>query len=120
MCILMPLGQVTLLTVVLLQVTVFFLDPLLLPGNPRSKQPYLVLVLKPNFGLLLLPLLKSFGCASYWLILVFFVTLLHLYYVITLSAIQISHDPVKHELTKHIGVDASFTRSHCQQKSIDL
>jgi hypothetical protein len=30
------------------------------------------------------------------------------------SAIQIAHDPVKHELTKHIGVDASFTRSHCQ------
>jgi hypothetical protein len=30
-----------------------------------------------------------------------------------LSAIQIAHDPVKHELTKHIGVDASFTRSHC-------
>jgi hypothetical protein len=37
-----------------------------------------------------------------------------------LSAIQIAHDPVKHELTKHIGVDASFTRSHCQQKTIDL
>jgi hypothetical protein len=31
-----------------------------------------------------------------------------------LSAIHISHDPVKHELTKHIGVDASFTRSHYQ------
>jgi hypothetical protein len=27
---------------------------------------------------------------------------------------------VKHELTKHIGVDASFTRSHCQQSTIDL
>jgi hypothetical protein len=64
-------------------VTVFFLDPLLLPGNPRSKRPYLVLVLKPNFGLLLLPLLKLFGWAGYWLILVFLVTLLHLYYVIT-------------------------------------
>jgi hypothetical protein len=37
-----------------------------------------------------------------------------------MSAIQISHDPVKHELTKHIGVDASFTRSQCQQKTIDL
>jgi hypothetical protein len=35
-------------------------------------------------------------------------------------AIQISHDPMKHELTKHIGVDASFTRSHCHQKTIDL
>jgi hypothetical protein len=37
-----------------------------------------------------------------------------------LSAIQIAHDLVKHELTKHIGVDASFTRFHCQQKTIDL
>jgi len=36
------------------------------------------------------------------------------------SAIQIAHDPVKHELTKYIGVDASFTRSHCHQKTIDL
>lgn len=30
------------------------------------------------------------------------------------AAIQIANDPVKHELTKHIGVDASFTRPHCQ------
>ena len=36
------------------------------------------------------------------------------------SAIQIASDPVKHELTKHIGVDASFTRSHCQQSTIAL
>jgi len=36
------------------------------------------------------------------------------------SAIQIANNPVKHELTKHIGVDASFTRSHCQQSTIDL
>jgi hypothetical protein len=72
-----------LLTVALLQVTVFFLDPLLLLGNPRSKRPYLVLVLKPNFRLLLLPLLKLFGCADSWLILVSPVTLLHLCYVIT-------------------------------------
>jgi hypothetical protein len=28
-----------------------------------------------------------------------------------MCAIQIAHDPVKHELTKHIGVDASFTVS---------
>jgi hypothetical protein len=27
---------------------------------------------------------------------------------------------MKHELTKHIGVDASFTRSHYHQKIIDL
>jgi hypothetical protein len=37
-----------------------------------------------------------------------------------IGAIQIANDPVKHELTKHIGVDAFFTRSHCQQKTISL
>jgi hypothetical protein len=37
-----------------------------------------------------------------------------------MGVIQISHDPVKHELTKHIGVDASFTQSHCHQKTINL
>jgi hypothetical protein len=36
------------------------------------------------------------------------------------SAIQIANDPVRHELTKHIGVDAFFTRSHCQQSTIHL
>ena len=36
------------------------------------------------------------------------------------GAIQIANDPVKHELTKHIGVDASFTWSHCHQKTIAL
>jgi hypothetical protein len=36
------------------------------------------------------------------------------------NAIQIAHDPVKHELTKHIGVDASFTRYHCHQNTIAL
>jgi len=36
------------------------------------------------------------------------------------GAIQICHDPVKRELTKHIGVDVSFTRYHCCQKTVDL
>jgi hypothetical protein len=36
------------------------------------------------------------------------------------ETIQICHDPVKHELIKHIGVNVSFTRSHCHQKTIDL
>jgi hypothetical protein len=35
-------------------------------------------------------------------------------------AIQIGNAPVKHQLTKHIGVDVFFTRSHCQQKTIAL
>jgi hypothetical protein len=36
------------------------------------------------------------------------------------GAIQISNDPVKHELTKHISVDVFFTQSHCHQKTISL
>jgi hypothetical protein len=36
------------------------------------------------------------------------------------GAIQIANDPVKHDLQKHIGVDAFFTRSHCRQKTITL
>jgi hypothetical protein len=30
------------------------------------------------------------------------------------SAISIAWDPVKHELTEHIGVDAFYMRSHCE------
>jgi hypothetical protein len=36
------------------------------------------------------------------------------------GAIQIANDPMKHELTKHNGVDIFFARSHCQQKTIAL
>jgi hypothetical protein len=36
------------------------------------------------------------------------------------SAIQIVNNPVKQELTKHIGVDVFFTRYHYQQSTIDL
>jgi hypothetical protein len=36
------------------------------------------------------------------------------------GAIQIAKDPVKHDLQKHIGVDAFFTRSRCHQKTINL
>jgi hypothetical protein len=32
----------------------------------------------------------------------------------SIGAISIARDPVKHELTKHIGVDAHFTRSQVQ------
>jgi flagellar biosynthesis protein FliP len=34
--------------------------------------------------------------------------------------LQIANDPVKHDLTKHIGVDAFFTPSHRHQKTIYL
>lgn len=46
---LIPLGQVIPLNATLLLVIVFFLDPLLMHGNSRNKQPYLNLVLKQNF-----------------------------------------------------------------------
>lgn len=36
------------------------------------------------------------------------------------GAISIARDPVKHELTKHIGVDASFMRSCVQDQVVDL
>jgi hypothetical protein len=34
------------------------------------------------------------------------------------SAINIARDPVKHELTKHIGVDAYYTRAQVQDDVI--
>jgi hypothetical protein len=154
-------------------VTVFFLDHLLLLGNPRSKLMYLDLVLKQNFKPWLLlffleraqedcaPIYYSRGKIKghkdpgtkhslwrpetsihkaihktgqkhysptaeiiwiRWLLADLGVscdspTLLR---CDNTGAIQICHDPVKRELTKHIGVDVSFTRSHCHQKTIDL
>jgi hypothetical protein len=35
-------------------------------------------------------------------------------------AISIAYDPVKHELTKHIGVDVHFTRSQVQDDVVAL
>jgi hypothetical protein len=36
------------------------------------------------------------------------------------EAINITRDPVKYELTKHIGVDAHFTRSQIQDSVVAL
>jgi hypothetical protein len=36
------------------------------------------------------------------------------------GAINIARDPVKHELTKHVGVDAHFTRSHIHDGVVAL
>jgi hypothetical protein len=36
------------------------------------------------------------------------------------GAISIARDPVKHELTKHVGVDAYFTRSQVQDGVVAL
>jgi hypothetical protein len=35
-------------------------------------------------------------------------------------AISIAHDPIKHELTKHIGVDAHFKLSQVLDSVVDL
>jgi hypothetical protein len=36
------------------------------------------------------------------------------------GAISIARDPVKHDLTKHVDVDAHFTRSHVQDGVVAL
>jgi hypothetical protein len=36
------------------------------------------------------------------------------------GAISIARDPIKHELTKHIGVDASYTRTQVQDQVVAL
>jgi hypothetical protein len=36
------------------------------------------------------------------------------------GAISIARDPVKHELTKHVGVDAHFIRSQVQDSVVAL
>lgn len=36
------------------------------------------------------------------------------------SAINMARDPVKHELTKHIGIDASYTRSQVHDYATTL
>ncbi len=36
------------------------------------------------------------------------------------GAISIARDPVKHELTKHIGIDASYMRSQVQNEVVAL
>jgi hypothetical protein len=38
----------------------------------------------------------------------------------SIGAISIAHDPVKHELTKHIGVDTFYVRAEVQDQSIAL
>jgi hypothetical protein len=36
------------------------------------------------------------------------------------EAISIAHDPVKHELTKHVGIDVHFMRSQVQDDVVAL
>ena len=41
-------------------------------------------------------------------------------YCDSIGALQIAADPVKHELTKYIGVDAHFTRCHVCAQTVSL
>ena len=106
--------------VVLSQGTVFFLGPLLLHGSLRkqavvsrsSTEAELRALATTTAEIVWLRwLLADFGisCAAATPLL-----------CDNTGAIQIANDLVKHELTKHIGVDAFFTRSHCHQHTIDL
>uniref|UniRef100_A0A0A9E046 Uncharacterized protein n=1 Tax=Arundo donax TaxID=35708 RepID=A0A0A9E046_ARUDO len=56
----------------------------------------------------------------WWLLVDFGVSVLSPTTVFSDRAMSIAHDPVKHELTKHIGVDASNTRSQVQERVITL
>ena len=95
----------------LLLVIAFFWDHLLLPGNQINKLLYLV----PEAELRALATTTSEIVWLRWSLADFGVscdaptTLLF----DNTSAIKIANDHVRHELTKHTGVDAFFARSHC-------
>ncbi|WVZ97936.1 hypothetical protein U9M48_043435 [Paspalum notatum var. saurae] len=57
-----------------------------------------------------------------WLLADFGVSCLYrlLFWIDSTGAISIAHDPVKHELTKHIGVDAYYTRAQVQDGVVTL
>jgi hypothetical protein len=114
----MSLGRVIALIVALLKVIVFFLVPLLLHGikevvvSRSSAEAKLRALATTTTEIIWLPwLLADLGvsCDTPTPLL-----------CDNTGAIQIGNDTVKHELTKHIGVDVFFTRSHCQQKTIAL
>jgi hypothetical protein len=58
----------------------------------------------------------------WWLLADFGVSVMTLTTLLSDSTctINISHDPVKHELTKHIGVDTFYTRASVQDQVIAL
>jgi hypothetical protein len=102
------------LTVALFLPIVFFLVVLSLFGRLRSRPRYLVRVPRWSCKLWLLRRQKLLGSDGYLRILVF-----QFLYPL-LFCLSIARDPVKHELTKHIGVDAYYTRAQVQDDVIAL
>uniref|UniRef100_A0A2N9EH44 Integrase catalytic domain-containing protein n=1 Tax=Fagus sylvatica TaxID=28930 RepID=A0A2N9EH44_FAGSY len=118
--ILMPTGQGTLLTVVPLQGIVFFLVTLSSLGEARNNLLLLILVLRQNIEHLLTPLLKLLWLR--WLLQDLGIdcsTTVPIHYD-NRSAIQIAHNDVFHERTKHIEIDCHFVRHHLLQGSLQL
>jgi hypothetical protein len=121
MLILILHGQVILRIIVLSLVTAFSLALLQLHGNQRNKMQYHALVLKQSLGQALATTTAEIIWLK-WLLndLGFSCDASTPLFCDNTSAIQIANNPIKHELTKHIGVDASFIRFHCQQSTIAL
>jgi hypothetical protein len=69
-----------------------------------------------------MPLVTTEVTWLWWLLEDFGVSVSMLTHLLSDStrAISIAHDPIKHELTKHIGVDAHFTRSQVQDCVVAL
>jgi hypothetical protein len=69
-----------------------------------------------------MPLVTTEVTWLWWLLEDFGVSVSMLTHLLSDStrAISIARDPIKHELTKHIGVDAHFTRSQVQDCVVAL
>jgi hypothetical protein len=69
-----------------------------------------------------MPLVTTEVTWLWWLLEDFSVSVSMLTHLLSDStrAISIARDPIKHELTKHIGVDAHFTRSQVQDCVVAL
>ncbi|WVZ84521.1 hypothetical protein U9M48_031548 [Paspalum notatum var. saurae] len=110
--IVMLLGLVIPLIVDLFLLIVFFLVVLLLLGRLRSRQQFLVRAQRLSCVLWFLgDLVTDFGVS---------VSIPTPFLTNSTGAISIALDPVKHDHTKHIGVDAYYTRAQVQDGVVTL
>ncbi|WVZ80638.1 hypothetical protein U9M48_028097 [Paspalum notatum var. saurae] len=123
----MLLGLVIPLIVDLFLLIVFFLVVLLLPGRLRSRQLFLVRVQRLSCSsteaeLRAMALVTAEVTWLRWLLADFGVSISIPTPLLTDStgAISIARDPVKHGLTKHVGVDAYYTRAQVQNGMVTL